>query len=50
MTEKAYKAMGNAGVAGLVIGIILIVTGIASGVVLLINSAKLFKTKNGLTF
>lgn len=50
MTEKAYKAMGNAGAANLAIGIVLIVTGIASGVILLISGAKLFKAKRGLTF
>lgn len=50
MIEKAYKAMGVAGVVGLVSGIILIVTGVTTGIVLIISSAKLYKTKNGLTF
>ena len=50
MTEKAYKAMGVAGVANIVIGVISIVVGVASVVVLLISAAKLFKTKKGLTF
>ena len=50
MTEKAYKAMTNAGITGLVIGVISIVAGVAAGVVLIITSAKLFKAKRGLTF
>lgn len=50
MTEKAFKTMGNAGAANLAIGIILIVVGIASGVVLIISGARLFKEKRGLTF
>lgn len=50
MIEKAYKTMGAAGIIGLVSGIILIVTGVATGVVLIISSVKLYKTKNGLTF
>lgn len=50
MTEKAYKAMGNAGAANLAIGIVMIVVGVTCGVVLLISGAKLFKAKKGLTF
>ncbi|XCP86307.1 hypothetical protein ABXS75_05755 [Roseburia hominis] len=50
MTEKAFKTMGNAGAANLAIGITLIVVGIASGVVLIISGARLFKEKRGLTF
>lgn len=50
MTEKAYKAMGHAGAANLAIGIVVMVVGVATGVVLLISSAKLFRAKNGLTF
>ena len=50
MTEKAYKAMGIAGVVNIVAGVISIVVGVASGIILLISAAKLFKTKKGLTF
>lgn len=50
MTEKVYKAMRNAGAANLAIGITLIVVGVASGVILLISGANLFKAKKGLTF
>lgn len=50
MTEKAYKAMGNAGAANIAIGIVLIIMGIASGVILLVSGGRLFRTKRGLTF
>jgi len=50
MTEKAFKTMGNAGAANLAIGITLIVLGVASGVILIISGAKLFRAKRGLTF
>ena len=50
MIYKAYKTMGAAVIFGLVSGFILIVTGVATGVVLIISSVKLYKTKNGLTF
>lgn len=50
MIEKAYKTMGISGIIGFVIGIGLIVTGIAAGVTLVITSVKLYNTKNGLTF
>ena len=44
MTERAYKIMGNAGAANLAIGIVMIIAGVASGVILL------FRAKKGLTF
>lgn len=50
MTEKAYKVMGNTGAANIAIGIVMIVVGVATGVVLLVSGAKLFASKKGLTF
>lgn len=50
MTEKVYKTMGNTGAANLAIGIIMIIVGVASGVILLISGANLFRAKKGLTF
>lgn len=50
MTEKAYKTMGNTGAANIAIGILLIVTGVAAGVILLVSGGHLFKAKRGLTF
>ena len=50
MEEKIYKTMGKAGVANLVIGICVLVVGTASGVLLIINGARLINQKNNLTF
>ncbi len=45
MNEKQYKVMGNAGVTSLVLGIVLIASSIATGVLLVIQGAKLLKSK-----
>lgn len=50
MTEKAYKVMGLAGGANIAIGIISIVVGVATGIILLVSGGKLLGTKKGLTF
>lgn len=50
MTEKAYKTMVTAGAADLVIGIILILTGLVSGIWLIVDGVRLLKHKSGLTF
>ena len=47
MNEKAYKTMSLAGAAGITVGIIVMVTGVAAGI---ISIAKLLKDKKGLTF
>ena len=49
MEEKVYKTMGNVGAFNIVIGICVIATGIASGVMLIINGARLIKKKYELT-
>lgn len=46
MNEKLFKTVSSAGIWNLVLGIIILVTGVASGVLLLINGAKLIKSKN----
>ena len=46
MTEKVYKTMGNTGAANLAIGIIMIIVGVASGVILLIAAGGLVKYTN----
>ena len=43
--EKIYKTMGKAGVWNIVIAIIIMVTGIVSGIMLLISGAKLLLRK-----
>ena len=50
MTEKIYKTLAHAGIWNLVMGIVILVTGIASGVLLLVSSVRLLKSKDDLTF
>ena len=49
MNEKAYKAMG-AGAAGIAVGIVVTVIGIAAGVISIISGARLLKEKKGILF
>ena len=46
MHEKIYKTMGSAGVGSLVLGIVILVTGIASGIMMIVNGARLLKHKS----
>ena len=48
MNEKVFKTVSGASVMNLVLGIVILVTGITSGVLLLVNGAKLMKRKNDL--
>lgn len=45
MNEKIYNTMSRSGSWNLVIGITVIVVGIASGVMLIVNGVKLIKQK-----
>lgn len=49
MNEKAYKTMGRSGAGTLAIGICVLVTGIVSGILLIVNAARLLKNREGLT-
>ena len=48
MNEKAYKAMGLAGAAGIAVGIVVTVIGIAAGVISIISGARLLKERRNL--
>lgn len=48
MNEKVFKNVANAGISNLVVGIIIIITGVTSGVLLLVSGAKLIKSKDDL--
>ena len=51
MNEKAYKAMSIVGAANIAVGIVILVVGIAAGVMIaIVSGAKLQKEKQGLTF
>jgi hypothetical protein len=48
--EKIYHTMKSVGVWNLVMGILLIVAGIVSGILLILNGARLLKKKSELMF
>lgn len=50
MNEKIYKMMTTVGAGNIVLGVIMIVTGIAAGVITIVGGARLLKNKSGLTF
>lgn len=50
MEEKTYKLMGKSGAFNLTVGIIVIISGIATGVLLIINAAKLLGQRSRITF
>lgn len=49
MNEKVYKTMAGIGGGTLAIGIVVLVTGIVSGTMLIVNGARLIKKKYELT-
>ena len=50
MNEKTYKTMANVGAGDLALGIVILVTGIVSGILMIINGARLLKGKSDLMF
>ncbi len=48
MNEKLFKTVSNISVWNIVMGVVILVTGITSGVLLLISGAKLMKSKHEL--
>lgn len=50
MKEKIYKTMGRSGAWNIAIGVVLIVVGLAAGVISILNGAKLIKDKAGIIF
>ncbi len=45
MNEKVYKTIGSTGASSLAIGICVLVTGVTSGILLIINGARLLKCR-----
>lgn len=45
MNEKIYKVMSGTGVSSLILGIVVLVTGVAAGVMMIVNGARLMKKK-----
>lgn len=48
--EKTYKTMANVGAGDLTLGIIILVTGVVTGILMIINGARLLKGKSDLMF
>ena len=48
--EKTYKLMGRVGGGTLALGIIVLVTGVVTGILTIVNGARLLKEKSGLMF
>lgn len=47
--EKIYQTMSRCGAGGLALGIVVLVMGVVSGVLMIIGSAKLIKQKYQIT-
>ena len=50
MNEKLYKAVGSVGAANLTIGICVLIGGIVSGILLIVNGGRLLKHRSKITF
>ena len=50
MSEKIYKAMKNTGALNIAVGIVILVVGIAAGVMAIVSGAGLLKTKKNIMF
>lgn len=50
MNEKTYKTMKSVGGGSIAIGIILLVTGLVTGILTIVNGARLLKRKSELMF
>lgn len=48
--EKTYKTMKTVGGGSIALGIVVLVTGIVSGILMVINGARLLKAKREITF
>ena len=48
--ERVYKTMKRAGVCNLILGIVVLVTGITTGVLMIINGSRLIYQKKNILF
>lgn len=46
MNEKVYKTMSGAGAGSIAVGIVVLVTGVVSGILMIVNGARLLKRKS----
>lgn len=45
MSEKIYKTLGSVGAVNIAVGVIVLVTGITSGILMIVHGARLLKCK-----
>lgn len=50
MNEKYYRLISQVGGGSIALGIIILVTGIVTGIVTIVNGARLLKSKKALIF
>lgn len=50
MEEKVYKTIGRTGALNIVVGVVAIVAGVATGVLLIIGGARLLASKSKVLF
>lgn len=50
LNEKTYKTIAGVGAGNIVLGIIVIVTGVAAGVLMIVNGGRLLKEKSKVLF
>ena len=50
MEERTYKIMGGSGALGIAVGVVVLVVGVASGVLLMISGAKLLAGRSKILF
>jgi hypothetical protein len=48
--EKIYRTISHGGAGSLALGIIVLVTGVVTGILMIVNGAKLLKQKHQITF
>ena len=46
MNEKIYKTMSRTGASSVAVGIVTLVTGVATGILMIISGARLLKRKS----
>lgn len=50
MNEKTYKTMTGVGAGNIALGIIMLVSGVACGILAIVNGARILKRKSDLIF
>ena len=46
MNEKIYKTMARSGAGSLALGIVVLVTGLVTGILMIVNGARLLRRKS----